>query len=70
MNLAAVIFAVATVASSIPMEEHNCGGLCTAEYAPITCSDGAVYSNACELAKAQCNPHAFDNVTCGGGVRE
>ncbi|KAM3552265.1 hypothetical protein MY1884_007293 [Beauveria asiatica] len=89
MKLAAVIFAVATAANSIPMEQHKCDSLCTAEYDPITCSNGAVYSNACELAKAkdvrmlrdssgemrdshdiQCNPQAFDDVTCGSGVRE
>ncbi|KAM3458319.1 hypothetical protein MY3296_000525 [Beauveria thailandica] len=70
MKLAAVIFAVATAANSIPMEQHKCDSLCTAEYDPITCSNGAVYSNACELAKAKCNPQAFDDVTCGSGVRE
>ncbi|KAM3433597.1 hypothetical protein MY4824_005901 [Beauveria thailandica] len=100
MKLAAVIFAVATAANSIPMEQHKCDSLCTAEYDPIACSNGAVYSNACELAKAkvgvlgirlmkemyvvlcdssgemrdshdiQCNPQAFDDVTCGSGVRE
>ncbi|KAM3502925.1 hypothetical protein MY10362_004522 [Beauveria mimosiformis] len=74
MKLAAVILAVATVVSSIPMEQHDrCGGLCTADYDPITCSNGVVYGNACELAKAKdvrCNPRAFDGVTCGSGIRE
>ncbi|OAA36697.1 hypothetical protein BBO_07976 [Beauveria brongniartii RCEF 3172] len=84
MKLAAVIFALATVVSSIPMEQHRCDGICTAEYDPIVCSNGIVYGNACELVKAKvgildtrpdqtdigCNPQAFDGVTCGSGIRE
>ncbi|KAF1730122.1 hypothetical protein CRV24_009578 [Beauveria bassiana] len=67
MKLVAVIFAVVTVASSMPMEQQKCGGFCTAEYDPIKCTNGIVYGNACELA---CNPRAFDGVTCSSGAQE
>ncbi|PQK09523.1 hypothetical protein BB8028_0001g15930 [Beauveria bassiana] len=53
MKFVAVIFAVVTVASSMPMEQQKCGGFCTAEYDPIKCTNGVVYGNACELAKAK-----------------
>ncbi|KAM0664070.1 hypothetical protein ACQRIU_007071 [Beauveria bassiana] len=53
MKFVAVIFAVVTVASSMPMEQQKCGGFCTAEYDPITCTNRIVYGNACELAKAK-----------------
>ncbi|OAA80429.1 hypothetical protein LEL_03915 [Akanthomyces lecanii RCEF 1005] len=67
MKFTLAILAIVTAVTAAPVEKTNCDGFCTDEYAPITCSNGVVYGNACRLNNAKCDPRAFDGVTCNAG---